>query len=98
MLDKFFNPRSVAVVGASREVGKDLEKQLFNSAMISGMRGEKSVDMQLVAECIQRISQLSMDFPQIEEMDINPLKISAEGASAVAVDARIRILQNPSPL
>ena len=66
--------------------------------LLQGVRGEKSVDMQLVAECIQRISQLSMDFPQIEEMDINPLKISAEGASAVAVDARIRILQNPSPL
>jgi acetyltransferase len=59
--------------------------------LLQGVRGEKSVDMQLVAECIQRISQLSMDFPQIEEMDINPLKISAEGASAVAVDARIRI-------
>ncbi len=59
--------------------------------LLQGVRGEKSVDMQLVAECIQRISQLSMDFPQIEEMDINPLKISSEGARAVAVDARIRI-------
>jgi len=66
--------------------------------LLQGVRGEKSVDMQLVAECIQRISQLAMDFPQIEEMDINPLKISAEGASAVAVDARIRISQTSSPL
>ena len=57
--------------------------------LLQGVRGEKSVDMQLVAECIQRISQLSMDFPQIKEMDINPLKISSEGATAV--DARIRI-------
>lgn len=59
--------------------------------LLQGVRGEKSVDMQLVAECIQRISQLSIDFPQIAEMDINPLKVSAERASAVAVDARIRI-------
>ncbi len=59
--------------------------------LLQGVRGEKSVDMQLVAECIQRISQLAMDFPMIEEMDINPLKISAEGGRAVAVDARIRI-------
>ena len=59
--------------------------------LLKGVRGEKSVDMKLVAECIQRISQLSMDFPMIEEMDINPLKVSAELARAVAVDARVRI-------
>ena len=59
--------------------------------LLKGVRGEKSVDMQLVAECIQRISQLSTDFPMIEEMDINPLKISSERARAVAVDARVRI-------
>ncbi len=59
--------------------------------LLKGVRGEKSVDMQLVAECIQRISQLSMDFPDIQELDINPLKISSEFSRAVAVDARIRI-------
>lgn len=59
--------------------------------LLKGVRGERSVDMQLVAECIQRISQLSMDFPEIEEMDINPLKVSSVLARAVAVDARVRI-------
>lgn len=59
--------------------------------LLQGVRGERSVDMSLVAECVQRISQLAMDFPQIEEMDINPLKVSSERARAVAVDARIRI-------
>lgn len=59
--------------------------------LLKGARGEKSVDMQLVAECVQRMSQLSMDFPMIMEMDINPLKVSPERARAVAVDARVRI-------
>ena len=59
--------------------------------LLKGVRGEKSADIQLVAECIQRISQLAMDFPMIVEMDINPLKVSSEKARAVAVDARIRI-------
>ncbi|MFH1829552.1 MAG: acetate--CoA ligase alpha subunit [Pseudomonadota bacterium] len=60
--------------------------------LLKGVRGEKSVDMQLVAECIQRISQLAMDFPAIEQMDINPLKVSSEHARAVVVDARMKIL------
>ena len=59
--------------------------------LLKGVRGEKSVDMELVAECIRRISQLSMDFPIIEELDINPLKVSSQRATAVAVDARVRI-------
>ena len=59
--------------------------------LLKGVRGEKSVDMTLVAECVQRISQLSMDFPQIMEMDINPLKVSTARAQATAVDARVRI-------
>lgn len=62
--------------------------------LLKGVRGEESVDMQLVAECIQRISQLAMDFPMIEEMDINPLKVSSERARAVAVDARVRVSPN----
>ncbi|MBN1283710.1 MAG: acetate--CoA ligase family protein [Proteobacteria bacterium] len=59
--------------------------------LLKGVRGEKSVDMELVAECIRRISQLSMDFPAIEELDINPLNVSSDRAGAVAVDARIKI-------
>ncbi len=59
--------------------------------LLKGVRGQKSVDMELVAECIQRISQLSMDFPMIQELDINPLKVSSELARAVAVDARVRV-------
>jgi acetate---CoA ligase (ADP-forming) len=59
--------------------------------LLKGVRGQGASDMQLVAECIQRISQLAMDFPMIEELDINPLKVSTVLARAVAVDARIRI-------
>jgi acyl-CoA synthetase (NDP forming) len=38
---------------------------------------------------LQRLSQLVMDFPEIEEVDINPLKVGAEGDGAYVVDARI---------
>ena len=61
--------------------------------LLRGVRGQGASDMQLVAECIQRISQLAMDFPMIEELDINPLKVSSVLARAVAVDARIKISQ-----
>ncbi|MFI5221618.1 MAG: acetate--CoA ligase family protein, partial [Bacteroidia bacterium] len=42
-----------------------------------------------VVEIIQRISQLVNDFPQIQEMDLNP--IMAFEDKAFVVDARIRL-------
>ena len=38
---------------------------------------------------MQRLSQLVMDFPKIDEIDINPLKVGFEGDGAYVVDARI---------
>ena len=60
-------------------------------ALLAGVRGERPVDIDAIAESIQRLSQLVVDFPNIEEMDINPLKVGAAGGGAWAVDARFRI-------
>jgi acetyltransferase len=35
-----------------------------------------------------RLSQLACDFPEISELEINPLYVLAEGQGAYAVDVR----------
>jgi acetyltransferase len=57
--------------------------------LLRGVRGEKPVDINAIVVALQRLSQLVMDFPEIEEVDINPLKVGAEGDGAYVVDARI---------
>jgi acetyltransferase len=57
--------------------------------LLKGVRGEKPVDIDAIVLNLQRMSQLVMDFPEIEEIDINPLKVGQEGDGAVVVDARI---------
>jgi acetyltransferase len=59
--------------------------------LLKGVRGEKSVDIDAIVLNMQRLSQLVMDFPEIEEIDINPLKVGMLGDGAVVVDARIII-------
>ncbi len=59
--------------------------------MLQGKRGSKEVDIGAIANCMQRISQLTTDFPQIRELDINPLIISEEYSNPVVVDARITL-------
>ena len=59
--------------------------------MLQGKRGSKGVDISAIANCMQRISQLTTDFPQIRELDINPLIVSEEHSNPVVVDARITL-------
>jgi acetate---CoA ligase (ADP-forming) len=57
--------------------------------ILRGVRGGRPVDINAVVVALQRLSQLVMDFPEIEEVDINPLMAGAEGDGAFVVDARI---------
>jgi len=57
--------------------------------LLTGARGSKPNDVKAIVENLQRISQLVTDFEEIAEIDINPLKVGAEGAGATLLDARI---------
>ncbi len=57
--------------------------------LLDGVRGEKGINKEKVIDIIQRISKLVTDFPEIKEMDMNP--IIALGDQVFAVDARIKI-------
>jgi len=59
--------------------------------MLKGVRGEEGVDIDALAEGLQRLSQLVTEFAQIQELDINPYIIGPEGTTPIAVDARISV-------
>jgi acyl-CoA synthetase (NDP forming) len=61
------------------------------SKLLLGVRGEKPADIESIVESLQRMSQLVMDFPEIQEIDINPLLVFDQGKGSKAVDARIVI-------
>ncbi len=51
----------------------------------------QAVDIDVIAEGLQRLSQLVTEFPQIKEMDINPYVVGREGATPIAVDAMMTL-------
>ncbi|HHT9117266.1 MAG TPA: acetate--CoA ligase alpha subunit [Candidatus Hypogeohydataceae bacterium YC38] len=59
--------------------------------LLKGARGESPVDLEAIVEGLQRLSQLVTDFPQVLELDINPLSVLPKGKGAVAIDARMNI-------
>ncbi|MGB8645483.1 MAG: acetate--CoA ligase family protein [Anaerolineae bacterium] len=60
-----------------------------SAALLRGVRGESPSDLGAVREALLRVSQLVCDFPEIVELDVNPLVVHASGA--VAVDVRMVI-------
>jgi len=59
--------------------------------ILVGARGEESVDIHMIARCLQKISQLSTDFPQIADLEINPLIVGEIGTEPYVADARINL-------
>ena len=57
--------------------------------LLKGVRGERPSDLMSIANSLQRLSQLVVDFPEIKEFDINPLLVLELGKGARVVDARI---------
>jgi acetyltransferase len=78
---------SLRVSPINRFEAEEMISEIRGSDIFKGLRGEKPLDTEAVVESLLRLSQLVADFPEIEGIDINPLKVLEKGA--VAVDARI---------
>jgi len=61
--------------------------------ILKGVRGAKGVNRAALATMIQNVSKLVADFPEISEMDLNPVFATDKGA--IAADVRIVIDANP---
>lgn len=57
--------------------------------LLSGFRNQPIADLEAILDAILRLSHLSLDFPEIQEAEINPLLVRPKGEGAVALDCRI---------
>jgi acetyltransferase len=71
-------------------------KETRSYALLEGARGEARVDLDAIATGLQRISQLGTDFPQIQELDINPFIVGPVGRDPFVADARMSVKLNES--
>jgi acetyltransferase len=82
---------SFRVAPFGRRHAQQMIDEIRSAALLRGARGERPCDLDAIADSLLILSQLVTDFPEVVEMDINPLKVGEPGAGAVAVDARITI-------
>ncbi len=82
-----FEETSLRVAPINRLEAEEMISELKASTILKGLRGERPLDVDALVENLLRLSQLMIDFPEIEGIDINPVKVLEKGA--IAVDARI---------
>jgi acyl-CoA synthetase (NDP forming) len=59
--------------------------------LLSGIRGQRAADLESLARALASLSQLMVQFPRIEEVDLNPVRVFPGGLGLLAVDARIKV-------
>ena len=79
----------------SKEDALSMLDSIKAGEILKGVRGADPVSREALAALIQNVSQLISDFPEISEMDLNPVFATKTGATAA--DVRIVMDWNPAP-
>ena len=73
----------------SRQEAEEMIREIRSYTLLKGVRGERPSDTEAIVDTLLRLSQLVTDFPEIMEMDVNPLIVFEAGRGAVGVDMRL---------
>jgi acyl-CoA synthetase (NDP forming) len=71
-----------------QEAGTMLD-EIRAHALFDGVRGQPPADKKALIDALLRVSQLAQDFPEIAELDINPLIVYPQGQGVISVDMRL---------
>lgn len=73
----------------SRQDAMEMMREMRSCNLLRGVRGEARSDLSAIADTLLKVSQLVVDFPDIVELDINPLIVFEEGKGAMGIDMRL---------
>ncbi len=84
---ELFADRSLGFPPLNENLVRRMLQSLKIWPLLKGYRGSQPVDMEKLAGVLIRLSYLAADFPEITELDINPLLVSPD--DVFALDARV---------
>jgi acetyl coenzyme A synthetase (ADP forming)-like protein len=95
VLVEFLKDVTFRLAPASREDALSMLDSIQAADVLKGVRGGEGVDREALAAILVAVSQLVTDFPEIAEVDLNPVFAGKDGA--VAVDLRVLLDFQPQP-
>jgi acetyl coenzyme A synthetase (ADP forming)-like protein len=86
---------SFRIAPFSREEANEMVREIRSFNLLRGVRGQARSDIEATVETLLRVSQLVTNFPEIVELDINPLMVFEEGRGIAAIDMRLVLASEP---
>ncbi len=86
---------SFRVAPVSRRDAEEMVREIRAWPLLAAYRGSEPADEEAIVEALIRVSRLSCDFPEIQELDINPLLVLPKGKGIRAIDCRMTIAEAP---
>lgn len=84
---------SFRVAPVSRREAVEMVREIRAYPLLASFRGSTPADEGGIVDALLRISRLSLDFPEIQELDINPVMVMPKGRGIRAIDCRLTIAE-----
>ena len=84
---------SFRVAPLSRRDAEEMVREIRAYPLLASYRGSEPADEEAIVEALLRISRLSCDFPEVQELDVNPLLVLPRGRGVRAIDCRMTIAE-----
>jgi acetyltransferase len=86
---ELFRDRTLELPPLNEKLARRMLERLNIYPLLEGYRGKPALDIDKLVEVLIRMSYLAADYPEITELDINPLLVTPKGV--VALDGRVVI-------
>jgi acetate---CoA ligase (ADP-forming) subunit beta len=90
VMTEILNDAVIRVAPFDMAEAREMAEELRCRKLLDEFRGEKAADMNAVCKTIMALGAISIDHPEIAEIDINPMKIDPSGRIK-AVDALVAL-------
>ncbi len=81
------------VAPVSRRDAAEMIREIRAYPLLAGYRGTEPADEEAIIDAMLRLSALSCDFPEIMELDINPVRVMPRGKGLRAIDCRVTVAE-----
>lgn len=80
---------SYGVAPVSERKAREMVESINAYPILEGVRGNEGVEIDTIVDIVQRVSKFALDFPEVEELDLNPVIASSDEVSVA--DVRMRL-------
>lgn len=84
---ELFQDRALELPPLSESLARRMLESLRSWPLLQGYRGRPPLNIDRLIEVLMRLSYLVADYPEIKELDVNPLLVTPD--DVIALDARI---------